>query len=223
MDIEKYNCKYCGKECKNKNSLIQHEIRCKENPNRLVSPFVKYNKLNKENGTIWNKGLTKETDDRVKKQSQTLKQRYINGDFIAPFKGKKHTMESREKTSKSLKKFLKENPNMVPYLRNHSSKISYPEQYFLELFKKENINLKYHLQIGLYQLDFYDEEYKKYIEIDGSQHYLPKSIIKDKQRDEYLKSLGWKGMRINWSEYQKMNNEEKENVVNQIRLFIMCP
>ena len=28
-------CKYCGKECKNKNSLAQHEIRCKENPNRI--------------------------------------------------------------------------------------------------------------------------------------------------------------------------------------------
>ena len=30
-----YICKFCGKECKNKNSLTQHEIRCKENPNRL--------------------------------------------------------------------------------------------------------------------------------------------------------------------------------------------
>ena len=28
-------CKYCGKECKNKNSLVQHEIRCKQNPNRI--------------------------------------------------------------------------------------------------------------------------------------------------------------------------------------------
>lgn len=28
-------CKYCGKECKNKNSLVQHEIRCKHNKNRI--------------------------------------------------------------------------------------------------------------------------------------------------------------------------------------------
>lgn len=28
-------CKYCGKECKNLNSLKQHEIRCKLNPNRI--------------------------------------------------------------------------------------------------------------------------------------------------------------------------------------------
>ena len=38
-------CKYCGKECKNKNSLAQHEIRCKLNPNKIkvVSNFIKYN------------------------------------------------------------------------------------------------------------------------------------------------------------------------------------
>ena len=34
---ETYTCKYCGKICKNKNSLAQHEIRCKENPNRIVN------------------------------------------------------------------------------------------------------------------------------------------------------------------------------------------
>ena len=39
----KFICKYCGKECKNKNSLVQHEIRCKENPNRIKSGFELYN------------------------------------------------------------------------------------------------------------------------------------------------------------------------------------
>lgn len=40
-----YNCKYCNKICKNKNSLAQHEIRCKSNPYRIkiVSNFKKYN------------------------------------------------------------------------------------------------------------------------------------------------------------------------------------
>lgn len=28
-------CKWCSKECKNKNALVQHEIRCHYNPNRL--------------------------------------------------------------------------------------------------------------------------------------------------------------------------------------------
>ena len=69
-------CKYCGKECKNLNSLHNHERLCKLNPNRQESPWVKYN-LTK--GNVWNKGLTKETDDRVKWQGQTFSQRVKEG------------------------------------------------------------------------------------------------------------------------------------------------
>lgn len=45
--MELLKCKYCGRVCKNKNSLAQHEIRCKENPNRIKikSNFVEYNEL----------------------------------------------------------------------------------------------------------------------------------------------------------------------------------
>lgn len=45
--MEQFICKHCGKVCKNKNSLAQHEIRCKENPNRIKikSNFIEYNKL----------------------------------------------------------------------------------------------------------------------------------------------------------------------------------
>lgn len=34
---EGLNCIYCGKECKNKNSLAQHECRCKENPRHITN------------------------------------------------------------------------------------------------------------------------------------------------------------------------------------------
>lgn len=37
-------CQYCGKECKNVNSLKQHECRCKQNPNHIISSFIEYNK-----------------------------------------------------------------------------------------------------------------------------------------------------------------------------------
>lgn len=33
-------CKYCQKECKNENSLRNHERLCKENPNRQLTPFM---------------------------------------------------------------------------------------------------------------------------------------------------------------------------------------
>lgn len=44
--MEQFICRYCGKVCKNKNSLAQHEIRCKENPNRIKikTNFIEYNK-----------------------------------------------------------------------------------------------------------------------------------------------------------------------------------
>lgn len=62
-------CQFCGKECKNRSSLCNHERLCKSNPDYQPSPFIKYNK---EKQSAWNKGLTKETDDRVKKQSESL-------------------------------------------------------------------------------------------------------------------------------------------------------
>lgn len=30
-------CKYCGKECKNDNSLRNHERLCKQNPRRQIT------------------------------------------------------------------------------------------------------------------------------------------------------------------------------------------
>lgn len=212
-----FKCKYCGKECKNKNSLTQHELRCKKNPNKLKSGIEFYNESTHD---VWNKGLTKETDARVLKQSITIKNRYKNGDILPYFLGKKHSNESKKKLSESMKKYLKENPDKVPYLRNHSSKMSYPEEYFIEVFKKENIDLKYHLQVGLYELDFYNKTVKKYVEIDGSQHYLPESIIRDEKRTEYLNSLGWKGIRICWSQYQKMTFDEKKKIIEEIKYFL---
>ena len=44
--------------------------------------------------------------------------------------------------------------------------------------------------IGNYIVDFYCPKYKLAIELDGSQHYENAEEQKDKQRTEYLKSLG---------------------------------
>ena len=52
IDHDDLYCKYCGKLCKNKNRLAQHECRCDKNPNKIATK-------------AWNKGATKETDSRV--------------------------------------------------------------------------------------------------------------------------------------------------------------
>ena len=66
-------CKYCNKLCKNKNSLAQHEIRCKLNPNRKD-----YNNLS--NYILNNrKGKNKDNCQDIAKQVNTLKNRYNSG------------------------------------------------------------------------------------------------------------------------------------------------
>ena len=55
---------------------------------------------------------------------------------------RKHTEETKNKLSEIRKKYLLENPDKVPYLLNHSSKESYPEKYFTEVFKNERKKAK---------------------------------------------------------------------------------
>ena len=69
-----YYCKYCGKKCTNKNSLVNHERLCKQNPNRVVSNI----ELHNSTGVPWNKGLTSETDIRVKNRIIKQKEGYKN-------------------------------------------------------------------------------------------------------------------------------------------------
>ena len=87
---EGLNCIYCGKECKNKNSLAQHECRCKNNPNR-------YNTESHLSNQGWAKGLTKETDQRIKNNSEVAKIYWQTHE--GTMKGKHHSTETKKKLS----------------------------------------------------------------------------------------------------------------------------
>lgn len=216
LDHDDLFCKFCGKEYKNKNSLVQHEIRCKENHNKINVYVSNFNNIGH---AAWNKGLTKETDERVKQRGLNLHNNVKSGKTI--FKGHAHSEETKEKLSIIRKKYLSENPDKVPYVINHSSKMSYPEKYFIDLFDKESINFIYHYRISKYELDFCDLNKKINVEVDGEQHYVDKRISKsDKERDLYLKDLGWKIFRIRWSDYQKLSLQERKEVINNIKNII---
>ena len=208
------NCKYCNKECKNKNSLVQHEIRCKENPNRisLICSNGKYSASNHKGSNQFIKGKEEGKNIEVSKETR-IKISKIT-------KGRKHSKETKEKLSKLQKQYLNNNPDKIPFLLNHSSNKSYPEKYFEDLFVKENIPLKYHKRIGRYELDFYNEDLMKYIEIDGEQHFSEYMIKHDQERKEYLEKLGWKEMRIRWSEYLQLNLNQRKNIINNIINFL---
>jgi very-short-patch-repair endonuclease len=137
-------------------------------------------------------------------------------------KPQKHSEETKKKISEARKKFLKENPDKVPYLLNHYSKgMSYPEKYFEKAFRNENINLVYHYRIGTYELDFSDPIRKIDIEIDGEQHYVDKKIVEsDKRRNKYLKDRGWIVYRVRWSHFVRLTKDFRKTVVQEIKSLV---
>lgn len=103
MSADKLNCKFCSKECHNNNSLKQHEIRCKNNPDRKA-----FDQLKGYDGSS-RKGKTKFTDPIVAKQAERLKDLYASGELLpamrgkpGTFLGKHHSKESKEQIGKNV-------------------------------------------------------------------------------------------------------------------------
>jgi len=145
---------------------------------------------------------------RTKSESQKLSNK------IRP---RKLSEETKRKISESRKKYLNDNPDKIPYKLNHYSKgASYPERYFTKIFNDNNLKFINELPIGLYSLDFAFNG-KINVEIDGEQHYLDEKILKsNKNRDIFLKKMGWKIIRIRWSHYQKLCDTEKYKFINEL-------
>ena len=138
--------------------------------------------------------------------------------------GKKHSQETKDKISRARLKYLSENPDKVPYKLNHySNGPSYPERYWKKIFDNFQIQYTEQYQIHTYELDFALVDAKIDIEIDGDQHYLDERIIKsDIRRNEYLENLGWKIIRIKWSDYKKIVDKQDrkdyiKSIIEQIR------
>lgn len=55
-------------------------------------------------------------------------------------------------------------------------------------------------------------------EVDGCQHRLDPRIVKhDIKRNNNLIELGWRVIRLNWSEFKKLKDLEKFEIVNSIK------
>ena len=216
-NMEEYICKFCGKSCKNPNSLRNHERLCKMNPNRDEhSLAVMTENRNKWNGTkdnpghsAWNKGLNKESDERVKKYGKSFSEKYKLGSELAK---KKFGHEITEEVRKRISEKQKQNYlGMSRYVTVREHRCSYAESYFAEQFPE----VVRQLHVDRYFLDFAWPDVKIYIEIDGEQHYVDQRIIEhDKVRTQRLHDMGWRLLtRIRWSEFQKLEQTEKENLV----------
>ena len=185
----KWMCKCCNEIFETRHMLQEHH--------KIFPEHVMYGKSTK--------GKTKITCQSVAKQASKLKQRYANGELIPWFKGKHHSIASRKKISESMKKAHSEGRanNFAKSRHSCGVKMSYPEKWFLGVINNEfaDKNFVREYPFFKYSLDFAWPDKKRVIEIDGSQHYdgrFPERIKHDIERDIYLKSQGWKVLRLRW-------------------------
>lgn len=189
------NCTFCSKLCKNKNSYRNHERTCKSNPNRTLTWLM----LNKKNLQPWNKGLSKETDNRLANQakliSKTLKEKHRNGFKTPPHTVEYWTEEKRKQKSLWKKELHKNNPELHPnrLLANNKTKMTYPERVAYNWLESKKYVFEYQKKINNFYVDFCIGNI--IIEIDG-ERWHPLNNEKDKQRDATLTSEGFKVYRI---------------------------
>lgn len=213
---EEFVCKYCGRVCKNDNSLRNHERLCKENPNRQKSSFVSYHDKIKSGEIIpWNRGKTKETCDGVRHSIESRTRNIESGKTIPSFKGKHLSDEHKAKLSKAQTEYLIRT-GLNRWSNAHSSERSYPEKFFEEILK--DICVEQYVIPGLpYKLDFADVDNKIDVEVDGEQHYINNELReRDQIRDKRLEENGWRTIRVRWSQFQKLSTDEKKEYIRNL-------
>lgn len=109
----------------------------------------------------------------------------------------KHSEETKKKISEARIRFLTANPDKVPYVVNHSSKKSWPEEVFENALKASNITgWIYKYRHGIYEYDFAFPDIKLDVEIDGGTHKSEKVKKIDKRRDDFSIKNGWRILRF---------------------------
>lgn len=202
---EKYICKFCGKECKNPNSLRNHERLCKENPNHQESYF-KTHKITRVYNSSWNKGLSKETDERVLKISKSINDGLKSGKIKPSYLGKHLSNEHKKSISNGMKKAHKGGRAHNIGESRWNSEHSYPEKWFIKVLQNElnmfeNLDYFTEMPFGKYALDFAWPDKKLCIEIDGEQHErFEEYKLRDEKKDKLLIERGWTIFRIKWKE-----------------------
>jgi len=170
-------CKYCSKECKNNNSLINHERLCKQNPNRQSTPFQDISKQKeiikkrKETGRInqWSNPDYQIKKDTVRKISRAST-------------GKYHSKETKEKISSTIVKKVESNQWHTSLAKNHHycyKGVDLHGKWELNYAKwldsqsinwcrcKESFSYYYDGKYRRYTPDFYLIDSDEYIEIKG--------------------------------------------------------
>lgn len=97
-ETNKYICPHCGKEY-SKMGIGNHIWRNHTEKGKEFDPNKGFQDGSR---TAWNKGLTAETDERVKRRLETFKKKIESGELV--IKGHPHTEESKKHLSECAKK-----------------------------------------------------------------------------------------------------------------------
>ena len=109
------------------------------------------------------------------------------------------------------------NPNLGENAKNLRKNMTPEERHLWYDFLKEYpVQFNRQRVIGNYIVDFYCRKAKLVIEIDGSQHYIPDGINYDKERTDYLNSLGIDVLRF----VNKDIDQNFENVCAHIDMVV---
>ena len=91
-------------------------------------------------------------------------------------------------------------------LRQNMTEFEQELWFYLRGRKFQNMKFYRQVPIGKYIVDFLCKDKRLIIELDGSGHLEEKQEMHDKIRDEYLKSLGYKILRIYNNELNNIDN-----------------
>ena len=211
-------CKFNGRQCNKNGKLTGHpnyNKNYKPKENGWDCPFCDKNfrtyaelKNHKKiehaeifnRGCAWAKGLTKDTCKSVAKFAKTISENYKNGVSGHYDHQKIWTDEKRKRQSEIKKQLYALHPEKHPNfkLANNKNKMTYPEQLAFDFLVEKGFNPNHnkHLKTATFNryVDFYIEEFKLIIEIDGE--YWHKDKDKDIRKDEEAKDLGYTTLRI---------------------------
>lgn len=184
-DIDIFICKYCGKVCKNANSLRNHERLCKENPDRqeIKSNLIEYNR-NRDKYSI------RASNQYIKAQRLGLPKPIVSIEtrkkISEASSNRKWTTDMKKKHSAIMRKAVLEHASSYnsSNINGRVKKIEYNGYIFDSKWEVEvakyldkNSILWSHPTVGfeykwndkthLYFPDFYLTEYDIYIEVKG--------------------------------------------------------
>ncbi len=212
IDYKKRANKFCSSSCAAKFNNIGR-VRTEESKQKLSEKIM----LNKHNSLV---------KERVCKECNTIfvLPRMVNSNrkFCSIECKSQYLIKLRsdpgyrERLSARQKQLYKDGV-IQGWASRDKMKPSYPEQYFINLFNKEQIDYQREVKFGKYFADFYFDDNQLILEVDGKQHEYPANKQGDMRKDEYLTNQGFKVFRIKW--VNPTNEKNRELLYNQIVEF----